>query len=77
MNEKYFLYEYNSAGFHNGKVEIDDAGLEDAFRAIVAPAKVEGRKVIITDMGDFCVFHTENGKIIYPTPEMYAAAAKR
>ena len=69
MSETFLLFEYNADGFHNGSIEISEETLPIVFRTIVATAKEEKRKVIITDVMDMCVFHMEDGKIIFPTAE--------
>ncbi len=74
MAETYLLYEYNKEGYHNGALQISEDTLEMVFETIVRIAKNEGREVVITDVEDFCVFHTKNGVVLYPTPEMYAAS---
>lgn len=76
MAEKYMLYEYDKEGYHTGGLEISDNTLEMVFRTVVKVAKEEKREIVITDMGDDCVFHMKDGEILFPTPEMYADASK-
>lgn len=69
MAETFLLYEYNKEGYHSGGLKISENTLEMVFRTIVRIAKEEKREVIITDMDDFCVFHTKDGEVLFPTPE--------
>jgi hypothetical protein len=62
----YYAYEYGEDGFHSGKVEVKPDDLLNYFNKVVALAKEMGKKIIITDEMDYCVFHMENGKIIFP-----------
>lgn len=65
-NEIFYLYEYDTNGYHNGYIEVSGPTLVQAFRTIIKKALDEKRKVIITDVGDMCVFHMEDGKVIFP-----------
>jgi len=76
MAETFLLYEYNKEGYHTGSLRISEDTLEMVFRTIVKVAKEEKREVVITDLGDDCVFHMKDGEILFPTSEMYAAANK-
>lgn len=69
MDEVFYLYEYDEQGYHNGKVTMNSLGLKVAFQTIVKTAMDEGRKIIITDAADMCVFHMEDGKVIFPKTE--------
>lgn len=64
--EMYYLYVYNEDGFHNGKVEVKPEDLDNTFKNVVAPAQARGVKVIMTDEMDLCVFHMENGVVLFP-----------
>ena len=68
-----YLYVYNDAGFHDGKLKIPDKPtLTRVFAEIVTPAVRAGKQVIITDAMDFCSFHAEGGEVIFPTPDHIA-----
>jgi hypothetical protein len=64
--EMYYLYVYNPDGYHNGKVEVLPENLDETFQTTVLKAKDEKRKVIITDEWDNCMFHMENGQVLFP-----------
>jgi hypothetical protein len=64
--EMYYLYVFDANGYHNGKVEVLPGNLEDTFHTVILQAKDEGRKVIVTDEWDNCMFHMENGEVIFP-----------
>lgn len=64
--EIFYLFEYNEQGKHSGKKEILSSEIDGVFKTIVVKARDEKRKIIITDAEDYCVFHMENGKIIFP-----------
>lgn len=66
--EMYYLYIYNLDGYHNGKVEVLPKDIEEVFCNTLVKSKKEKRKVIITDEWDNCVFHMENGKVLFPPP---------
>lgn len=66
--EMYYLYVYDLNGYHNGKVEVLPKDIDETFQTVVLKAKDEKRKVILTDEYDNCMFHMENGKVIFPKP---------
>jgi len=72
MAEKFLLYEYGSDGRYSKPMEISETSLDMVFRTIVRVAKEEKREIVITDMGDDCVFHMKDGVILFPTQEMYS-----
>lgn len=65
MKEKFLLFEYDKQGYHKGGVDVSDT-LETVFQTVVKVAQQEKRKVIITDADDMCVFHMEDGEVIWP-----------
>lgn len=65
-NETFRLFEYDNEGYHDGFIEVSGPTLVMAFRTIIKKALDEKRKVIITDLYDQCVFHMENGEVIFP-----------
>lgn len=69
MSEKFLLYEYNSDGYHNGSMQISEDTLPMVFKTIIRIAKEDKREVIITDLGDMCVFHMKDGEVLFPKPE--------
>jgi hypothetical protein len=66
MAEQFLLFEYNKDGYHNGSISISEDSLPMVFKTIIVFAKEDKRKVIITDAEDFCVFHMENGEVLWP-----------
>ena len=62
------LYIYNLDGTYGEPVQINsDAQLNSpGTKMIVRIAMDEKRKIIMTDPGDMCVFHAEDGKVLYP-----------
>jgi hypothetical protein len=69
MAETFLLYEYNSEGYHNGHITISEDTLPMVFKTIVRVAREDKREVIITDLGDLCVFHMKDGEVLFPKPE--------
>ena len=65
----YYLYIYNQNGYHNGKVEVLPEKIDETFQTVILKAKNEKRKVILTDEYDNCMFHMENGQVIFPPPK--------
>lgn len=65
----YYLYVYNKDGFHNGKVEVLPENLENTFLTTIQHARIDKVKVILTDEWDNCMFHMENGVVIFPKPK--------
>ncbi len=62
----YYLYVYNQDGYHNGKVEVLPANLDNTFLTTVQQARIDKVKVILTDEWDNCCFHMENGQVLFP-----------
>lgn len=67
--EVYYLYVYNKDGFHNGKVSVLPENLDHTFLTTVRQAQIDMVKVIMTDEWDNCVFHMENGQVLFPKPQ--------
>jgi hypothetical protein len=67
--EMYYLYVYNKDGFHNGKIEVLPDDLDHTFLTTIRQAQISGVKVTMTDEWDNCVFHMENGQVIFPKPQ--------
>ncbi len=67
--EKFYLYVFDETDHHDGKIEIDESCLDMVFRTIIRPAKEAKRKVIMTDVMDMCVFHMEDGEVMFPKPQ--------
>jgi hypothetical protein len=66
----FLLYVYDADGRYSkpDRIETTDA-LEAAMCGPVKLAIAEKREVVITDVGDDCLFHAKDGRIIFPTPE--------
>ena len=64
--EMYYIYVYDLNGYYNGKVKVLPENLDATFQTVVLKAKDEKRKVIITAEWDNCMFHMENGKVLFP-----------
>lgn len=64
--EMYYLYVYKPDGFHDGRVEVLPANLDETFQTVVLKAKDDKVKVILTDEWDNCMFHMEDGQVIFP-----------
>ncbi len=70
-------YVYDANGYHSGPIELDLPGVFERFLDRIAqPAIDEGREVRITDRWDFMVFHSKDGKILWPTPERNGRAER-
>jgi hypothetical protein len=67
--EVYYLYVYNTNGYHNGKVEVLPDNIDQVFRTTILQAKHNKVKVIMTDEWDNCVFQMENGEVLFPKPQ--------
>ena len=67
--EMYYLYVYEANGYHNGKVEVLPDNLEVTFQTVVRKAQEDKRKVILTDEWDNCMFHMEDGIVLFPKPQ--------
>lgn len=72
--DKYLIYDFRADGFHDGAQRVTWPDIGRVLLPIVKLAKAEGRKVIVTDTGDLCLFHLENGVVVFPTAEDIAAA---
>lgn len=67
------LYIYNTNGYHSGpqyfakkiKYPREEITITQAHEKALTAISLR-REVRITDPGDMLVFHSENGKIIYP-----------
>lgn len=66
--EMYYLYVYNHNGNYN-KVEVLPSNIDYTFRTTVLQAKHDKVKVILTDEWDNCMFHMEDGEVIFPKPQ--------
>ena len=44
------------------------------MRSIVQLAMAERRKIVMEDPSGFCVFHAEDGRILFPTEDQIAEA---
>jgi hypothetical protein len=62
-----YVYIYNTEGYHGGKQIIKDETELRAMMLRIRSIVEEGREVMITDTGDFCVFHAKGGKVKWPT----------
>lgn len=63
-----YLYEYNDSGFHKGRVRIsNDAELKATMATTVKIAIEEKREIRITDGGDYLVYHSRNGVVLWPS----------
>lgn len=73
----YLIYDHRADGFHEGarRVTFEDLGL--VLPPILERAIAEKRTVIVTDTGDFCLYHLEKGVLVFPTAEDIAAAKAR
>jgi hypothetical protein len=64
-------YLYDHDGTHGEPIVIKDQ--EELYGPeltdLICAAFALGRKIIITDPGDFCLFHAEGCKILFP-PEL-------
>ena len=49
---------------------MSESQLDSFLNLIVKGAIAEKREVMLTDALDYCIFHTKNGKIIWPTPDL-------
>lgn len=68
----YYLYDHQSNGKHTGEQEIaDEAHLVAVFDIIIPTAMRQHRKVIISDQWGQCIFHAEEGLLIFPRRDMY------
>ncbi len=71
-------YVYDQNGYHSGPIELDLPGVFERFRDLIAqPAINEVREVLITDEGDLTVFHSKDGKVLWPRPEDLARAGRK
>ena len=60
-------YIYDNRGYHGGKVWIHSKDQLNLFMAgPVRQARLENREVRITDGGDFMIYHSEKGQLIWP-----------
>lgn len=63
----FYAYIYTSEGKHYGGVELPRADDVRAFLRGAAPPAIErGVEVIITDRGDYTVFHAKEGVVLWP-----------
>jgi len=72
MSDDYplYLYEYNTEVRYGEPLHIaGPAGLEFVMGTLVKTALAEKREVVITDAADVCVFHAENGEVVWPKKE--------
>jgi len=62
------LYIYDAAGHHDSGIEIrTESQLNGVgMRWIIHNAVAQKREVRITDPADFLVFHSRDGKILFP-----------
>ncbi len=67
MPEIFRLYIYREDGKHDGAMDVSELALRMVFVSMIEPAVRAKREVVITDAGDFCVFHSKDGEIIWPT----------
>lgn len=62
-----FLYLYDSQGRYGSPTEIADAGtLEAAMRIMVRDHIGRSLEVRITNLADELVFHSQDGKVLWP-----------
>lgn len=62
------LYLFDSAGKYDPRQVLtinDEKGLK-ASMPLVRAHIADGKEVRITDPMDFCIFHAQNGKIVFP-----------
>lgn len=66
----FYLYDYNSGeDKHTGEQEINsEEEIKAIFRVVIPTAISQKRKCIITDKDGGCLFCTEGGEVIFPTP---------
>jgi hypothetical protein len=65
-----FLYLYDENGRYENPTEIaDESTLEAAMRIMVRDHISRGLEVRITNLVDELVFHSQNGKVLWPTDE--------
>lgn len=67
--DTYLIYDHGADGKHNGAVRADQESIGYLLAPIVARAMHEKRTVIVTDTGDMCLYHLENGVLVFPTAE--------
>ena len=65
----YFLYIYDSNGFHGAGEPLRNKQELDACEGRITDAIKCGLEVRITDSGDFLMFHAAAGRILFPTKQ--------
>lgn len=71
-NFPYFLYDYKLDGTHTGEQEIEnEVHLIAVFDIIIPTAMKQHRKLVILDHWGQCIFHAEEGWLIFPRRDMY------
>lgn len=73
--EDFKLYIYDREGFHGGAIWFtsgrirypDEQVSVDYARGLTEKAMLGGLEVRITNGGDFLVFHSQRGQMLYPT----------
>ena len=68
----YFLYDFETNGKHTGEQEInDEVELRVVFDDIIPTTLKAERKLIIKDQWGQCIFHIEDGLLIFPDRETF------
>lgn len=70
--DTYLIYDFRADGFHEGAQRVSWKDLPVVLPSILARARAEKRSVMVTDTGDFCLYHLDKGVRIYPTDEEIA-----
>lgn len=67
-NYPLYVYLFDSQGCYSAPIKITNELQLKCQMQFVIKRHVENKlKVIITDVEDNCVFHSEQGKILFPT----------
>lgn len=65
----YDFYDYEGSRHHTGEQDIEDEiDLASVFEQEIANALKEKRKLVMTDMFGYVIFHADKGAILFPKP---------
>lgn len=68
----YFLFDFTKSGTHTGEQEIEnEAELRAVFDYMIPAALKAERKLLIQDHWGQCIFHIEDGLLIFPDRETF------